>query len=272
MANIIVVSFKEEGKAIEALHKMKELDAYGDITLYDHMIIRKKANDDFDILEDKAEGPIWRTFTGMALGGLVGAIAGPIGFVVGMISGTAAGAMLDVSEYDMEDEFVKEVTNSMKVGDITIISEVGENSSIYIDEYLKGFNVDVFRTDEDEEFYNYIDEQIEDFEDDIEDLRDELKDATATEKVKINAKITELKAKRKAKIAELEAKRKADVELLKEKTKNRIKKLEARLHRYKDAVANTINATRKNRLIKKIKKEEEKLNRLHDALGEDIID
>ncbi len=41
MANIIVVSFTEEAKAIEALHKIKELDAYGDITLYEHILIRK---------------------------------------------------------------------------------------------------------------------------------------------------------------------------------------------------------------------------------------
>ena len=47
MANIIIVSFKEETKAIEALHKIKELDNYGDITLYEYMMIRKKDDDQY---------------------------------------------------------------------------------------------------------------------------------------------------------------------------------------------------------------------------------
>jgi len=272
MANIIVVSFKEETKAIEALHKMKELDAYGDITLYEHIMIRKKANDHYEVLEDKTDGTGWRTFTGMALGGLLGALVGPIGLVVGLFSGTAIGAVFDIGRYDFEDDFIAKVNNKIKAGDITIVAEVGEDSSVFIDDYLKPFNVEIIRTEADIEFNNFIDEQVEDLEGKIKDEREKLKKATASEKAKVNTKIAELKAIRKAKVVALEAKRKATLKEIKDKTKGRINTLETRLHKYEDAVSNSFQKARKNRLKKRIKKEEEKLYQLHNALGEDIVD
>src|SRR5690606_22150809 len=209
MANIIVVPFKEETKAIDALHKIKELDAYGDITLYEHMMIRKKANDQYEVLNKTTDGEGWRTFTGMALGGLVGAIAGPLGLIIGLYTGTAAGAIWDISRYDFEDDFVKKVSGKMNTGTIAIIAEVGEDSPVFIDDALKSYSSEIIRSEAGVEFDNYIDDQIEDLEDDIEDEREKLKNATAQEKVKIKAKITDLKEKRKAKISELEAKRKS---------------------------------------------------------------
>ncbi|SDH31103.1 DUF1269 domain-containing protein [Winogradskyella thalassocola] len=272
MAHIIIVSFKEETKAIDALHKMKELDSYGDITLYEHLMIRKNENDKYDVLNDQTDNYAWRTFTGMALGGLIGAFAGPIGLVVCLYSGTALGAILDVGHYNFEDHFIAKVTNKMEVGDITIIAEVGEDSAVFIDNYLKPFNVNVIRTEADIEFDHYIDEQIDDIEDDIEDEREKLKKATANEKAKIITKINALKAQRKAKLADLEAKRKSTLQKVKDKTKSKIHTLETRLHDYEDSISKSISNIRKNRLKKRIKREEEKLFQLHTALDEDVVD
>ena len=272
MANIIVVPFQDETKAIEALHKIKELDAYGDITLYEHMMIHKKDNNKYKVLSDATEGEGWRTFTGMALGGLVGALAGPLGLIIGLYTGTTAGAILDVTRYDFEDEFVKNVSDKMTSGIIAIIAEAGEDSSVFIDNALKPYGSEIIRTEADLEYDDVIDEQIEELEDRIENEREKIKKATADEKVKIKAKIADLKVKREAKIAELEAKQKAALTNFKDKTKSKIQKLESRLEHYKDNVSNTFAQARKNRLKKRIKKEEEKLYELHEALGEDIVD
>ena len=272
MANIIVVSFKEETKAIEALHKIKELDSYGDITLYEHMLIRKKENDQYEVLDDATDGVGWRTFTGMALGGFVGALAGPIGLVIGLYSGTAVGALLDISRYDFEDDFIHKVNNKMKAGTIALVAEVSEDSSVFIDTYLKPFDAEIIRTEAGVEFDNYMDEQVDELEEEIEDEREKLKKATADEKAKINAKIANLKAKRKARMDELEAKRKSTIKGIKDKTNARIKKLESRLEGYEDSISDSYRKARKNRLKKRIKKEEEKLYQLHNALGEDIVD
>ncbi|MFS4416434.1 DUF1269 domain-containing protein [Maribacter sp. 2307ULW6-5] len=271
MANIIVVSFTEETKAIEALHKMKELDSYGDITLYEHMMIRKKENDHYEVLNDETTDAGWRTLTGMALGGLVGAFAGPIGLVVGLYSGTAVGAILDIGRYDFEDDFIHKVNNKMKAGEITIVAEVGEDSSVFIDNYLKPLDAKIMRTDAGVEFDTYMDEQIEELEEEIEDEREKLKKATADEKVKISAKIAELKAKRKAKIAELEAKRKSALKDVKDKTKARIEKLESNLNKYEDNLTDSITQARANRLKKRINRQKSKLNKLNHQL-EEVLD
>ena len=271
MANIIVVPFKDEEKAIKALHKIKELDAYGDITLYEHMMIRKKENNKYDVLNDQTDGEGWRTFTGLALGGLIGAFAGPLGLIIGLYTGTVAGAIWDVSRYDFEEDFIKKVSNKMHVGTIAIIAEIAEDSSVFVDDALKGLSSEIIRSEAGLEFDDYVDDQIEDLEEDIEDEREKLKKATAEEKAKIKAKIASLKAKRKAKIAELEAKRKSVLKEIKNETKARINKLETRLEGYKDAISESYSKARKNRLKKRIKREEEKLYQLYNALGEDSV-
>ncbi|MEZ7505571.1 hypothetical protein [Flavobacterium sp. Arc2] len=272
MANIIVIPFKEEENAIAALHKMKELDGYGDITLYEHMMIRKKAHNQYEVLFYQEEGEGWRTFTGMALGGLVGALAGPLGFFVGLYTGTLAGAAWDVSHYDFEEDLVKRVSNKMNIGTIAIIAEVGEDSSIFIDNAVKPFTSEIIRSEAGIEFDDYIDEQIEDLEDEIGEEREKLRKATAEEKSKIKSKIADLKAKRKAKINDLEDKRKSALKEIGEKTKARIEKLESRLKGYENGISDAFSKAKINRIKNRIKKQEEKLVHLLNELDEEIMD
>lgn len=268
MANIIVVSFTQETKAIKALHKLKELDSYGDITLYEHLMIRKKKHDEYEVLKDKTSEVGWRTVTGMALGGLAGALAGPIGLVIGLYSGTAVGAILDIGRYDLEDDFIKKVNNKMKVDEITIIAEVGEESSVFIDNYMESLDTKVIRTEAGVELDNFLDEQIEELEDKIEDEREKLKEATTAEKAKINTKITDLKAQREAKLAELETKRKSYLKSIKDRTEARIEKLESTLDKVGDNISDSIVRARTNRLQRRIKRQKIKLNKLNRQLEE----
>ncbi len=271
MANIIVVSFKEETKAIEALHKIKELDAYGDITLYEHMMIRKKENNHYEILNDQTDGEGWRTLTGLALGGLLGALAGPIGIIVGLYTGTLAGAIWDITRFDFEEDFISKVNNKMKAGNIAFVAEVGEDSSVFIDTALKPFNAEITRSEAGVDYDDFVDEQVEELEEEIEDEREKLKKATADEKVKIKTKIANLKAKRKTKIAELEAKTKSSLEEIKKKTNAKINKLETRLEGYGDTISESIAQTKANRLQKRIKKQKSKLSKLNRQLEEVLL-
>ncbi|SDS24638.1 Uncharacterized membrane protein [Polaribacter sp. KT25b] len=271
MSHIIIVSFKEETKAIDALHKIKELDDYGDITLYEDMMIRKKENNQYQVLNDETEGEGWRTFTGMALGGLIGAIAGPVGLIIGLYSGTLVGAIFDGSHFNFEKNFIQKVSNKMEIGEIVIIAEVNEDSDIFIDNAMKPFSSEIIRSEAEIEYDIYVDEHIEDLEDKIEDEREKIKKATKEEKVKINTKIANLKAKRNAKIAELEAKRKSTLEEIKNKTKVRINKLEASLKGYEDSISDSITKAKVNRIQKKINKQKSKLSKLNKLLEEVLL-
>src|SRR6476646_7352985 len=105
MANVIVVSFPEETKAMEALQKLNELESLGDITVYENVLVRKKNNGELEVLnENKDEG--WRMLTGMGIGSLLGMLGGPVGFVFGLYTGTAVGAVAEMDHYDFADDFI----------------------------------------------------------------------------------------------------------------------------------------------------------------------
>src|SRR4030095_7948999 len=97
MTNLIVISFKNESQAIEGSHKLTELESFGDITVYERVMLKKSATGEKTVLQSETSDGV-RTLSGMALGTLVGALAGPVGMLVGMMTGTLAGAALE-SDY-----------------------------------------------------------------------------------------------------------------------------------------------------------------------------
>ncbi len=47
MTKVIVASFKDEKKAMDAFKKLSELESLGDISLYDKIIVWKLKNGDY---------------------------------------------------------------------------------------------------------------------------------------------------------------------------------------------------------------------------------
>lgn len=41
MTNLIIAAFKEEANAMEASHKLSELETIGDITIYEMVVVQK---------------------------------------------------------------------------------------------------------------------------------------------------------------------------------------------------------------------------------------
>ena len=245
MAKVIVVSFAEETKAIEALHKLNELDSLGDISIYEMMMVRKKTNGDCEVLkENSSEG--WRVLAGMGIGSMLGLLGGPVGFVIGLYTGTAIGGIAEISHYDFADDFVEKVKNKISAGTVSIIAEIDEDSNVFIDTYLNPMGAVITRSDVDFEFDKYMNEQIDEMDEEIADERAELKKARKEDREKIQKKIAELKEKRKAKIAEFVAKGRA--------AKNRVN--------------DEINEQRADRIKRRIARHEEKLNDLSKQLKE----
>jgi uncharacterized membrane protein len=200
MTNIIVASFEKETKAIEAMHKLSELDSFGDISIYGNVMVRSQEDGKHEILqENNTEG--WRTLTGMTLGSLIGALGGPVGFVVGLYAGTAIGLISDVRRQSFDESFVKKIENRMPPGTVSIIAEIDEDSEVFVDNALKPFGAEINRSDIDFEFDNYMMDKIDEIDKKITETREKLKTAVGMEKEKISNKIAELKDKRNALIA-----------------------------------------------------------------------
>ncbi|MGZ5191634.1 MAG: hypothetical protein ACXWCZ_11510 [Flavisolibacter sp.] len=267
MKNVIVASFKEESKAIEALHKLIELDSFGDIIIYDHIMVRKNADGKTEILkEDDSEG--WRTLTGMGVGSLLGLLGGPVGFVIGLYTGTAIGAIADASYYDFAEDFIAKIEKKIAVGTVTIIAEIEEDSEVFADSYLKPFGAVISRSDVDLEFDKHVDDQIDDIETEIAEERAAMKEAVGNEKKKIGTKITDLKEKRRAKIAEFVAKGKQVQNDIKTNAVSGVSKVKADIESVGNNISEKVKKEKLERINRRIGRHENTLNELKTKLNE----
>ncbi len=207
MTNLIVLSFPNEAKAIQASHKLAELESIGDISIFEKVIIKKAANGEFTYLQtDTSDGA--RMASGMALGTLVGVIGGPVGMLVGMLSGTLVGAAVEADYVDFSEDVVKKVSDQLNVGDVAILAEISEDGSLFVDSAVSSLGGKIFRYNADDAYSDYEDDQVQQFDNDIAEDRKQFKAAMADDKARIKNRIEQLKEKRRQRIAALKDKAK----------------------------------------------------------------
>jgi uncharacterized membrane protein len=265
MKNVIVASFKEESKAIDGLHKLNQLESFGDISVYDKLMVRKKENGNVEVLkQDDSLG--WRTLTGMGIGSVLGLLGGPIGFVIGLYTGTAVGIFADASYFDFTDEFVAKVGKKIAVGTVAIIAEIEEDSEAFIDSYLKPLGAEISRSDIYLEFDKYVDEEIEEIEAEIAEERAALKKALGNEKNKIQKKIAALQQKRREKISEFIAKSKQTAQDIKGKAASSVEKVKSGIKATGTAISREIKTERIERIQRRIDRHQEIIGHLKTQL------
>jgi uncharacterized membrane protein len=265
MKNVVVASFKEESKAIEALDKLNEQESFGNITIYDLIMVRKKSDGDIEILkQDDSEG--WRTIAGMGIGSLLGLLGGPVGLVIGLYTGTAIGAIADAGYYDLADEFMRKIKEKIAVGTTTIIAEIDEQSEVFLDNYLKPMGGVITRGDVDQEFDMIMNEEIDEIESEIAEETAALKKSAAIQKSKIQGKIAGLLEKRRAKIAEFVSKAKHAQESIKSTAKRSAEIVKAEVETVGSNIDDELKKNRLVRLKRRINRHENILNNLNSQL------
>lgn len=208
MTNLVVISFNDEAQAIAGSHKLIELESYGDITVYEKVIVKKDLNGETSAIQsDTSEG--LRVLSGMALGTLIGALAGPVGLLVGMIGGTMTGALLETDYYNFADDFTSKVYSHLQPGTTAIVAEIYENGPAFVDNGMESLGGIIVRSNVDDAYDGFVDDQVKAIEADIADERARIKSATEKEKSKIQQKIAQLKEKRHQRIAKLKEEHKA---------------------------------------------------------------
>jgi uncharacterized membrane protein len=264
MTKVVVASFKDERKAMEAFKKLNDLESFGDISLYDKIIVRKMKNGDFETLKaDSSEG--WRAWGGMVAGGLLGAIGGPIGFIIGLYAGTAIGGISEINHYDFAKEFIEKIERRVAAGTISIIAEMDEEDKEFIDVALKPFGAVILRSNVDYAYDDYMHQQLDEVEDDIAEQRAGLKNSIGKEKEKIKNIIVALKEKRKEKISEFDAELKNASSDIKDKTVSGIASIKKEAKIVDKQVKDIVVDAKSNRIKRSIARHEAKLKSLqHD--------
>jgi uncharacterized membrane protein len=238
MTNLIIATFKEEAGALEASQKLNDLEAIGDITVYEKVIIRKNADGTTVVLQsDTTEG--LSTVSGMAVGALIGALAGPVGLVAGMFTGTMAGALVETDNYGFAEDFISGAANQLKPGMTAVIAEVEESDQVFLDSSLAPLGGTLTRSDVDYEYDKHSDEEIDEMDEDIAAARAKLKSAAQNDKAKFQKKIDKLKEERKERIQEFKEKVKDTEAEVKASVKERkIGKLRDKIEKHQQKIAN----------------------------------
>lgn len=264
MTKVLIASFKDEINAMNAFKKLNELESFGEISLYDKIIVRKKINGDYETIKgDSSEG--WRALGGMAVGGLLGAIGGPIGFIIGLYAGTAIGAMTEINHYDFANDFIEKIEKRVVAGTVSIIAEMDEEDKDIIDHSLKPFGAVIWKSNVDYAYDDYMHEELDELEDEIAEQRTSLKKSIGKEKEKIQKKISALKERRNDKIAAFDAELKKAMIDIKDTTVSGIAKVKKEAKIIDNQVEDKIVDAKTNRIKRSIARHEAKLKSLqHD--------
>lgn len=261
MENIIVATFTDEAKAIQALHRLTELDREGDISVYDKLLIRRGSSDEYEVLKDDNTNG-WRTLAGMAFGALIGAFGGPIGVALGLYVGTVIGVVMDYTHYSFDQDFKDTISKSIPVGSTSIIAEIDEENSVFIDDYLKPLGAVIWRSSVYVEHEKFIEKQMNALDAELESAENELAVTAEAQKVRIKEKVAELRASRKAKIAEIELNSKERLNELKTKMESNRTKLQSHLTTLTNLAAEKFDSVRFERAKEKLANYEQKIKEL----------
>lgn len=206
MENLVVSTFRDLQDATAALGRLKDLDLLGDITIYNHALIRKTGEKKFEILQSKGpefeDGPLAGALGGTA----IGAIGGPVGMTIGMLTGTMAGVAYAGDAEDFSNDFLQKVNAKIDVGTLAIILDVEEDNEVMINSYMETYGGTTIHRNISIEYDQFDEKQWKELNDEIDGEERALKAALDKDKATIQAKIDKLKLERKEKIAKIKEK------------------------------------------------------------------
>ena len=132
--NVIATTFSEDSRAYEALARLKELAAEGQIDLHDAGVVQR-AQDGTLHLRDEAgnEDDGLATLTGGTIGLLIGILAGPLGVLLGGAMGLLAGAIVDAEDDEETDSVLEHISRSIGKGETAVLADVGESGPVAVD-------------------------------------------------------------------------------------------------------------------------------------------
>jgi len=205
MENLLIITFPDAENALEGLNRLKDLDQLGDINIYNMAMIRKRDNQQFDLLHQEGPDLGVQPAAGAIGGTLIGAIGGPVGMTIGMITGLAIGSVGETDSLDFSDKVLDKVKNTLRVGDYAIVLDLEEDNEFIVNSYMEPYRGVITRTDIVSQYDAYDQEQWNELNKEIDDEEQSLKTAIDKDKAAIKVKLDKLKKQRDEKLEKMKA-------------------------------------------------------------------
>ncbi len=224
MDKMLVIVFDSEIKAYEGSNVLQELQYEGSINLYAKAVIARDASGKVTVKQQGDAGPIG-TAVGMLTGSLLGLIGGPVGAVVGASVGMSGGALYDLANLGISEDFISEVEKSLLPGKAAVVAEVWEEWTLPVDTRMESLGGVVLRRSRWEVLDAQIEQDVAALNADLDDLEAERDRAAGEARAKLQAKVDAAKAKLQARQEEIQAR----IEASKQETDAKIKSLQEQM-------------------------------------------
>lgn len=142
--NIIVATFPEESKTYQAFSEIKALGTSRQVKLEGLAIVRRGADGRLE-LPDMASRGYGGSITGGLIGSLIGILGGPLGVLLGWGTGALIGSIRDITEARSDMTLMQHLTEQMEPGDIALIGELEEESTVPINTIVQRLGGEILR-------------------------------------------------------------------------------------------------------------------------------
>jgi uncharacterized membrane protein len=258
MERMIVVVFDNELKAYDGSRALKELDSEGSISVHAGAVVKKNDDGTVTIKQAGDDFPI-RTVGGTAVGSLIGLLGGPIGVAVGAVGGTLAGAVWDMYEVGVNEDFLNEVSARLTAGKWAVVADISEEWVTPVDTRMEAVGGTVFRVARADVEDDQYARDVAGIKADIAQLKAEHAKSRADRKAKLQTKIDNLNKKLHAKLEQAKNRRKRR----EEEAKAKVEALEKKVAKAKGEVKAKIEER-----IDYIKKKEKEADEAFDRWWE----
>jgi uncharacterized membrane protein len=197
MDKMLVAVFENESKAYEGSRILRELDEEGSIAIFAIAVIAKDASGKVTVKQAADEGPLG-TAVGLFAGSLLGLLGGPVGFAVAAGAGTIGGALYDLAQVGVGDDFLDEVGQQLQAGKSGVVAEVWEEWVMPVDTRIEAAGGIVLRRAREEVMDAQIERDAAALKTEVANLKVELAQATKENKAKLEAKIAAVNRKFRA--------------------------------------------------------------------------
>src|SRR3954468_2633049 len=132
--NIIVTTFSEDSRTYEALARLKELAAEGQIDLHDGAVVERAQDGTLHLRDESGnEDDGLATLTGGTIGLLIGILAGPLGVLLGGAVGLLTGAIVDAEDDEETDSVLEHISRSIGNGETAVLADLDESGPAPVD-------------------------------------------------------------------------------------------------------------------------------------------
>ena len=194
MERMLVVVFDDEKKAYEGKTALGQLQAEGNLTIYQQAVVLKQADGTVRVKQADDSAPV-NTLAGTAVGALIGALGGPVGMALGAAGGLGIGVLYDADTLQVGEDFVADVSKSLAPNKVAVVAEVDEAWTIPVDTRMEALGGTVYRRALWLVQEQVRREEIAAMKADLAEFKREASNARAERKAKLEKKIEQLAAK-----------------------------------------------------------------------------